>query len=75
MSEVTPEEQAAMAVVLDDKVRELVRKHILEAFNESAFVSVLPIDYLHPKLESRSYGGIGFAQAVRDVIKHQMNKY
>jgi len=46
----------------------------LEAFNDPEFMSYLPKDYLHEQLQARAYGGIGFAQAVRDVIKHQMNK-
>jgi len=68
------EDDAAMAVVLNDKVRELIRKHIYEAFNDPEFMAYLPKDYLHEQLQARAYGGIGFAQAVRDVIKHQMNK-
>jgi hypothetical protein len=39
MSEVTPEEQAAMAVILDDKVKELVRKHLKEAMEDYEFVN------------------------------------
>jgi len=74
MSDVDGKTQAEMAIKLSDNVRELIREHILEAFNDPEFMSYLPKDYLHEALQARAYGGIGFAQAVRDVIKHQMNK-
>lgn len=74
MSDVDGKTQAEMAVKLSDNVRELIREHIYEAFNDPEFMSYLPKDYLHEQLQARAYGGIGFAQAVRDVIKHQMNK-
>jgi hypothetical protein len=72
MEEVSPQTQAELELQLSNSVRDLVRKHIHEAFNDYGFMSTLPIDYLHPKLESRSYGGKNFAQSVRDVIKAQM---
>jgi hypothetical protein len=74
MEEVDAATQAEMAIRLSDNVRDLVRQHVLEAFNDYEFMYNLPIDFLHPKIENRNYGGIGFAQAVRDVIRAQMSK-
>ena len=34
------EDDASMAVVLHDKVRELIRKHIYEAFNDPEFMAL-----------------------------------
>jgi hypothetical protein len=75
MSDTSIEDQAALAIVFDENIRDLVRKHILEAFNDPDFMDYLAIDYLHRKLEIRSYGSGSFAQAVRGVIAQQMNKY
>lgn len=75
MSDTSPEDQATLAIVFEENVRELVRKHIREAFDDPYFIATLPIEFLHSKLEGRSYNGIGFAQSVRDVIKAQMQKY
>lgn len=75
MSEVDEKTQAELELKLSDNVRDLVRKHVLEAFNDPFFVDHLVIDFLHRKLEKRSYGGIDFTQAVRNVIRNQMNKY
>ncbi len=75
MSDTSIEDQAALAIVFDENIRDLVRKHILEAFNDPDFMDYLAIDYLHRKLEKYSYGGGSFAQAVRGVIAQQMNKY
>jgi len=75
MDEVDAATQAEMAIRLSDNVRDLVRKHMLEAFNDPVFMDYLAIDYLHRKLEIRNYGSGSFAQAVRGVIAQQMNKY
>ena len=75
MDEVNGATQAEMAIKLSDNVRDLVRKHMLDAFNDPIFMDHLAIDFLHRKLENRSYGGGSFAQAVRNVIANQMNKY
>lgn len=75
MSDTSIEDQAALAIVFDENIRDLVRKHIHEAFNDPNFVDHLAVDFLFYKLEKRSFGGIGFAQAVRDVIRAQMNKF
>lgn len=75
MDEVNGATQAEMAIRLSDNVRDLVRKHMLEAFNDPIFMDHLAIDFLHRKLEIRSYGGGSFAQAVRNVIANQLNKY
>jgi hypothetical protein len=75
MSDTSIEDQAALAIVFDENIRDLVRKHVLEAFNDPVFMDYLAIDYLHRKLEIRNYGSGSFAQAVRGVIAQQMNKY
>ena len=75
MSEVDGKTQAELELRLSDNVRELVRKHMLEAFSDPLFMDHLTIDFLHHRLEKRSYGGGSFAQAVRGVIANQMNKY
>ncbi len=75
MSDTSIEDQAALAIVFDENIRDLVRKHVLDAFNDPNFIDYLAIDFLHRKLEIRSYGSGSFAQAVRGVIAQQMNKY
>lgn len=75
MSEVDGKTQAELELKLSDNVRDLVRQHMLEAFRDPLFMDHLTIDFLHRKLETRSYGGGSFAQAVRSVIANQMNKY
>lgn len=78
MNEVTAEEQAQMAIKLADSVRELIRKEMLAAFDDPAFVSQFDqasngwfIDRVANKMR--------LAAPLRDVIKEtiiqQMNKY
>ena len=74
MDEVDGKTQAELELKLSDNVRELIRQHVLDAFNDPVFMDYLAIDYLHRKLEKYSYGGGSFAEAVRGVIARQMNK-
>ena len=75
MSEVDEKTQAELELKLSDNVRDLVRQHVLDAFDDPFFVDHLAIDFLHHRLEKRSHGGGSFAQAVRNVIRNQMNKH
>jgi hypothetical protein len=75
MDEVSPQTQAELELKLSDNVRELIRQHVRDAFNDPVFMDYLAVDLLHRKLEIRSYGSGSFAQAVRGVIAQQMNKY
>lgn len=76
--EVTNEEQAAMAITLDDSVRELVRKHIKEALEDYAFVGVLspyPLgDLITHGVFAKMQASYVFRDAVKAVISDQMSK-
>lgn len=74
MNEVDAATQAEMALKLSDNVQDLVREHIHKAFSDPIFMDRLTIEFLHHKLEKRSYGGGNFTRAVRNVIANQMNK-
>lgn len=68
------EGDASMAVVLHDKVRELVRKHLKEALEDYNFMGNVMSHPLSEAVSRSAYGGVGFANAVRDVIRQQLMK-
>ncbi len=74
MSEVTPEEQAAMAVILDDKVKELVRKHLKETLEDYGFVNTLYVDYLQSVVFRYAENDPNFRRAVLMVFTQQIQK-
>jgi hypothetical protein len=75
MSDVT-EDDAAMAFVLNGKIRELVRKHLKEALEDPSFIGSLNT---FPLAQSTQYhfnpNDYNFQQAVKNVIATQMVKY
>jgi hypothetical protein len=73
MSEVTTEEQAAMAVILDDKVRELVRKHLREALEDPSFVSSLAAWNLTDVVCRHASTHSGFRAAVIQLLTQKLN--
>jgi hypothetical protein len=78
MDEVTEEEQAAMAVILDDKVRELVRKHLQEALEDWDFLNPTNLFPLAERITSHVFDiadtDFKFRQAVKRAITDQMMK-
>jgi hypothetical protein len=76
MSNVSLEEQAALAVVLENKVRELVRRELKAALEDSAFTHNLNGYPLAQVVSNHLTGGdYNFQQAVKTAMIHQMNKY
>lgn len=78
MSEVAAEEQAQMALKLADSVRELIRKEMLAAFDDPAFVTQFDqagngwfIDRLANKMKVTA----PLRDAIKETIIQQMNKY
>jgi hypothetical protein len=76
MSNVSLEEQAALAVVLDDKISELVRRELKAALEDPAFTHNLNGYPLAQVVSNHLTGGdYNFQQAVKTAMIHQMNKY
>jgi hypothetical protein len=75
MSDTSPEDQAALAIVFEENIRELVRKHLKEALEDKVFVDSL---FAYPLTEAVSRGlntSSAFNSAVRGIIIQQMQKY
>lgn len=76
MSDTSIEDQAALAIVFDENIRDLVRKHLKAALEDPDFMGGLNMyhltqsasQYLNPNNTS-------FRNAVKTVILDQMNKY
>ena len=76
MSNVSLEEQVALAVALDDKISELVRKHLKAALEDPNFILSLNTFPLGQAITRNLNGGdYNFQQAVKTAIIHQINKY
>jgi hypothetical protein len=76
MSNVSLEDQVALAVALDDKISELVRKHLKAALEDPAFTHNLNGYPLAQVVSNHLTGGdYNFQQAVKTAMIHQMNKY
>lgn len=74
MSDPTLEDQAALAVVLDDKVRELVRRHLYDALHDPSFMDSInpyPLTTAVTRFISTDYN---FQNAVKQVMINQMHK-
>jgi len=73
---VSIEDQAALAIVFEENIRDLVRKHLKAALEDPSFMiplngfylSEAAIRYLNPT-------NLNFQNAVKGVITQQMNKY
>lgn len=76
MSDTSVEDQAALAIVFEENIRELVRKHLKVALEDPNFVGSLntfPLGQaITRNLNANDYN---FQQAVKNVITQQMNKY
>jgi hypothetical protein len=76
MSDVSIEDQAALAIVFEENIRELVRKHLKQALEDPTFVGAINGYYLSQTMtRTISAGDINFQSAVKSVIINQMNKY
>lgn len=71
---VSDEEQAAMAIKLADNVRQMIREEIRAALEDYDFMLSIMGDPLTKVVTRGAYGGIGFAEAVRNVMRAQMAK-
>jgi hypothetical protein len=76
MSDVSVEDQAALAIVFEENIRDLVRKHLkaaLEDMNFMATVNTYPM--AEGVLRHLNPTNLNFQQAVKTAIVNQMNKY
>jgi len=78
MSEVTDEEQAAMAIKLADNVRELIRAEMRVALEDYGFLNHINLfnfsERLSPVLFSNVHLNYTFRDGVKGIIKEQMGK-
>jgi hypothetical protein len=75
MTGVPIEKQAEVSVLLDDKVRELVRRHLKEALEDPNFMVSL---YDRHPLQSAVFGNPYdpvVVNTIKTVITNQMQKY
>jgi len=76
MSDVSVEDQAALAIVFEENIRDLVRKHLKDALEDPTFVGAINGYYLSQSTQRHfNAGDYNFQQAVKNVIAQQMNKY
>jgi hypothetical protein len=76
MSDVSTEDQAALAIVFEENIRELVRKHLKAALEDPAFTQNLNGNPLAQVVTNHLNGNdYNFQQAVKTVILYQMNRY
>ena len=76
MSDVSTEDQAALAIVFEENIRELVRKHLKAALEDPNFILGLNTFPLGQAITRNLNGSdYNFQQAVKTAMIHQMNKY
>lgn len=77
MSETSVEDQAALAIVFEENIRELVRKHLKAALEDHMFMQGIGDSYplTQTVMRSLTAGDYNFQQAVKQVIINQMQKY
>jgi hypothetical protein len=76
MTGVPIEKQAEYSLLLDEKVKELVRRHIKEALEDPTFMGAVYGYHLSKNImQTLSAGDINFQAAVKQVIVNQMNKF
>ena len=76
MTGVPIEKQAEYSVLLDDKVRELVRRHLKEALEDPTFMgSVVSHSLTQAVQRNLNPNDNNFQYAVKTVIANQMNKF
>lgn len=66
--EVKDEDQAAAYIKLQDDVRQLIVKTVLEEL-------MTPSSAMYTQIQINTLNGYPFKDAVKNVIKDQMNKY
>lgn len=72
--EPTIEDQAAMAIVLSDKIRELVRTHLFEALTDPSFMDSINPYQLTTAVTRFISTDYNFQNAVKQVMISQMHK-
>lgn len=76
MSGVSIEDQAALAIVFEENIRELVRKHLKEALEDYSFIGGLNTFPLGQAItRNLNASDYNFQQAVKNVIAQQLSKY
>jgi len=76
MSDVSIEDQAALAIVFEENIRDLVRKHLKAALEDMNFmVTVNTYPMAEGVLRNLNVSNLNFQNAVKNVIITQMNKY
>jgi hypothetical protein len=76
MSDVSIEDQAALAIVFEENIRDLVRKHLKAALEDMNFmVTVNTYPMAEGVLRNLNPNNHLFQQAIKNVIVQQMNKY
>jgi hypothetical protein len=76
MTGVPIEKQAEYSVLLDDKVRELVRRHIKDALEDPSFMGTMNNTFPLMDATFRYAGGNqSFINIVKQAIITQMQKY
>jgi hypothetical protein len=76
MSDTSIEDQAALAIVFEENIRDLVRKHLRDALEDANFMGTLNNTY--PLMDATfRYGGgnQSFINIVKQAIITQMQKY
>jgi hypothetical protein len=73
---VSVEDQAALAIVFEENIRDLVRKHLKAALEDMNFmVTVNTYPMAEGVLRHLNPTNHNFQQAVKTAIVNQMNKY
>jgi hypothetical protein len=73
---VSVEDQAALAIVFEENIRDLVRKHLRDALEDASFMGTLNNTYPLMDATFRYAGGNqSFINIVKQAIITQMNKY
>jgi hypothetical protein len=76
MSDTSIEDQAALAIVFEENIRDLVRKHLKAALEDMNFmVTVNTYPMAEGVLRNLNPNNHLFQQAIKNVIVQQMNKY
>lgn len=74
MSDASIEDQAALAIVFEENIRDLVRKHMSEALNDGDFMSRMNTYTLQTVVMREAELNPVFVNAVKAAIVNQMNK-
>jgi hypothetical protein len=76
MSDTSIEDQAALAIVFEENIRDLVRKHLRDALEDANFMGTLNgFPMAEAVLRNLHSHNLNFQNAVKSVIINQMGKY